>query len=121
MWVRTTGSGSFITGIVSGGGGFGLHGVIAQQGIIITANGRENQSIINLELLHNGVKVTMQQWSVYNPNPTSDPVVALWLTFSCEGQGWYFYGSSGNATGVGWVSSSDQRPRTNIKPITGCT
>ena len=112
---RTTGSGSFITGIVSGGGGWASWRD-RPAGIIVQPAG-ENQ-VSSIWKCTQWGKSHYAAMGVYNPNPASDPVGTM-VNLSCEGQGWYFYGSSGNATGVGWVSSSDQRLRTNIKPITG--
>lgn len=112
---RTTGSGSFITGIVSGGGGWASWRD-RPAGIIVQPAG-ENQ-VSSIWKCTQWGKSHYAAMGVYNPNPASDPVGTM-VNLSCEGQGWYFYGSSGNATGVGWVSSSDQRLKTNIEPITG--
>ncbi|WP_164880736.1 tail fiber domain-containing protein, partial [Citrobacter freundii] len=112
---RTTGSGSFITGIVSGGGGWASWRD-RPAGIIVQPAG-ENQ-VSSIWKCTQWGKSHYAAMGVYNPNPASDPVGTM-VNLSCEGQGWYFYGSTGNATGIGWVSSSDQRLKTNIEPITG--
>ncbi|MDV0860699.1 tail fiber domain-containing protein [Citrobacter freundii] len=112
---RTTGSGSFITGIVSGGGGWASWRD-RPAGIIVQPAG-ENQ-VTSIWKCTKWGSSHYAAMGVYNPNPATDPVGNM-VNMTCDGQGWYFYGSSGNATGVGWISSSDERLKTNIEPITG--
>lgn len=112
---RTTGSGSFITGIVSGGGGWATWRD-RPAGIIVQPAG-ENQ-VSSIWKCTQWGKSHYAAMGVYNPNPASDPVGTM-VNLTCEGSGWYFYGSNGSATGTQWISSSDQRLKTNIEPITG--
>lgn len=112
---RNGGAGTFITGIISGDGGWATWRDRAA-GMIVQPSG-ENQVTSIWKCTRWGDR-HIAAMGVYNPNAASDPVGDM-VNLTCGSNGWYFYGSNGSATGVNWVSSSDKRLKTNLEPITG--